>query len=481
MNKTLIYYFFSYLTVSIVLSLVLVPLMRTVSFKLGAVDRGTGRRVHSGVIPRLGGVGIFFAFLIPFGFSLTRGEWDEFHTKMVGVLTGSAIIFLTGVYDDIKGARIRYKLLIEVLAAVFIYYWGVRITMLSNPFGTPIELGWLSLPATVLWIIVITNAINLIDGLDGLAAGTVILVSGTLFLLSGQDVHMQLAFVVLVGCLLGFLRYNFPPASIFMGDSGSLFLGFFLGSVSILSAHKATAIATLMIPVLAFSLPLIDMLYAVLRRFYRGMPLGEADREHIHHKLLEKGLSKKKVLLILYAVNVLIMLGVLLIIRQQMNLDLMGLILLAVLAVAGLRLLGYIEFLPFIRDALRNYSLGRKRKYFKYVIKRFREGASKSRTLDEFWAHLTELLQEYNFSSATVNLDIPGVQNPVYAFNMSDEPGRPMTLTFPIINGSDRHMGEIHISKQMDDDYFLCASEMVRAVSEEVSRFVTDNLGGSQR
>jgi UDP-GlcNAc:undecaprenyl-phosphate GlcNAc-1-phosphate transferase len=472
----MIYYFFSYLVVAVILSLALVPLMRPLSFKLGAVDKGTGRRIHRGVIPRLGGIGIFLAFIIPLGFSLTRGVWDTFHDNMVGVLVGSTIIFLTGVYDDIKGARIRTKLFLEVVAAIIIYAWGIRITVISNPFGSPVDLSWLSLPATVLWIIVITNAINLIDGLDGLAAGTVIFISAILFSFAGADVHMQLVYVVLVGSLLGFLRYNFPPASIFMGDSGSLFLGFVLGSVSILSSHKATAIATLMIPVFAFGLPLMDMFYAVLRRFYRGMPLGEADKEHIHHKLLEKGLSKRRVLLVLYAVNVMIMMGVLLVVRRQMEISFFGLVFLAAVAAFGLRILGYIEFLPFMKEMLRNYAIGRKRKYFNYVIARFRRNAAKSRSLDDFWAHLTELMSEYNFISAEIRLSIPGLEDPVYAFTVESGPGKPMFLFFPIPDGKDGYLGEISITKQMDDDYFLCTAEMVRALSEEVGKFVTKNL-----
>jgi UDP-GlcNAc:undecaprenyl-phosphate GlcNAc-1-phosphate transferase len=475
MTLNIFYYFFSYFTVSLALALALVPLMRPLSFRVGAVDKGAGRRAHLGVVPRLGGIGIFLAFFIPFAFSLTRGEWDVFHKSMTGILIGSTVIFLTGVYDDIRGARIRYKLVMEILAAVVVYAWGIRITTVSNPFGSPIDLGLLSLPVTVLWIIVITNAINLIDGLDGLAAGTVIFISATLFSLSA-DLHTQLTFVILAGSLLGFLRYNFPPASIFMGDSGSLFLGFFLGSVSILSARKATAMATLMIPVFAFSLPLMDMFYAVLRRYYRGMPLGEADKEHIHHKLLDRGLSRRKVLLILYSLNVLILVGVLLIIRRQLDLSFFGLVLLVVAAIFGLRVLGYIEFVPFFREILRNYAMGKKRKYFSYVIARFRKNASQSRSLDDFWGHLTELMSEYNFSSAEINLNLPDISNPVYAFNNRPDPGKPMMLSFPLIGSDEKYLGDIRVSKQMDDDYFLCTAEMVRALSEEVSRFVTDQL-----
>jgi UDP-GlcNAc:undecaprenyl-phosphate GlcNAc-1-phosphate transferase len=476
MPSTLIYYFFSYFIVSAILSLVFVPLMRPLSFKAGAIDRGKGRRAHTGIVPRLGGVGIFLAFLIPMVFSLTRGVWDDFHERMVGILIATALVALIGMYDDIKGARIGNKLIAEVLAALIIYAWGINITVISNPFGDPISLGWMSLPVTVLWIIIVTNAINLIDGMDGLAAGTGIFISATFFLLSGTDIHLQLTYVILAGSLLGFLRYNFPPASIFMGDSGSLSLGFLLGATSILSSRKAAAAVTILIPIIAFSLPLLDMLYAVLRRYYRGLPLGEADREHIHHKLLDKGLSKRKVLLLLYAVNITFLLLVLFIVREQLKTEFIVVFLFVVFSILGLRLLGYVEIMPTVRDMFRNYDIGRKRKYFNYVIRRFRRNASRSTSLDDFWSHLNVMMKEYDFSSAEINLTVPSIQNPVYAFSNNPDPGKPMTLSFPIMGADDTYLGDIRISKQMDDEHFLCTAEMVRALSEEVSRFVVGHL-----
>jgi UDP-GlcNAc:undecaprenyl-phosphate GlcNAc-1-phosphate transferase len=491
MQTVLIYYFFSYLVVSVILSLLLVPLMRPLSFSLGALDRGKGRRVHKGIVPRLGGIGIFLAFLIPLAFSLTRGVWDDFHEKMVGILVALTVVMLIGVYDDIKGATIRNKLIAEVVAALIIYAWGISITVISNPFGGSISLGWLSLPLTVLWIIIVTNAVNLIDGLDGLAAGTGIFICATFFLLSGSDIHLQLTYVILAGSLLGFLRYNFPPASIFMGDSGSLFLGFFLAATSVLSSRKATAVVTIMIPIIAFSLPLMDMFYAVVRRYYRGIPLGEADREHIHHKLLDMGLSKRSVLFLLYAVNICLLLLVLFIVMQQLRIDFLIIFFLVILSIVGLRLLGYIEFLPTVKELMKNYEIGRKRKYFNYVIRRFRKNASMSMSLDDFWSHLDDLMKEYHFSSAEINLNIPSIQNPVYAFTNNHIPStedpvdtssnthkstRPMGLAFPIIGPNNTYLGNIHVSKQMDDEYFLCTAEMVRALSEEVGRFLTNTL-----
>ncbi len=468
-----IYYFISYFAVAFGLALALTPLMRILSFKLGAIDTGSGRRVHTGKIPRLGGAGIFIAFMLPAVFFLTRGEWDNSHYNLAGILIASAIVFCIGLYDDLKGATIRNKLLAEVLAASVIYLWGIRITVVSNPFGPPIALGLMSFPVTVLWVVVVTNAINLIDGMDGLAAGTGILISLTLFFLAASDMHMQLAFIIMAGSLVGFLVYNFPPASIFMGDSGSLFLGFFLGALPILSSSKATAIATIMIPIVAFSFPLMDMLYAVLRRYYRGVPLGNADGEHIHHKLLEKGLSKKKVLFLLYFINIGAMLAVLMLVRRQLNTDFIVLAALVVFAVLGLRAFGYIEFLPFFKDIARNYDIGRKRKYFGYVIKRFRKTARKNTSLEELKPQLTLLMKEYNFSAVEIYLYSVDKDAPFFVYNSDTAAGpqNPLILSFPIKRGNGS-VGNVYISRDIGDDYFLCATELVRAVSEELSSLI---------
>lgn len=463
------YYFFSYFTVSLVLSLLLVPLARSFSFRIGALDKGEGRRIHTGIIPRLGGFALFFAFCIPAGFALTRGVWDDIHRSMVGILIASTFVFLIGMYDDIKGATIRNKLIAEILAASIIYFWGIRITTISSPFGDGFILGWLSFPVTILWIIVVTNAINLIDGLDGLAAGTGIFIAATLFFLPVTDLHLKLTYVILAGSLAGFLRYNFPPATIFMGDSGSLFIGFILATTSILSSNKATAFVAVMIPVLAFSFPLLDMMYAVLRRYYRGLPLGEPDKEHIHHKLLEKGLTKRKVVILLYSLNVIILLISLMIITRHFNVHYLGLLVIVVCAVLGLRLLGYIEFIPYAKEVIKNYSTGRKTKYFNYIIKRFRRNAFKSGSLDAFMELVSELMKEYDFSSAEILINVSGVEESVYAFDRGKEGNRLITVSFPIIGRSGKDYGKIIITKQMNDASFLCANEIITALSEEMA------------
>ncbi len=479
MTIRLIYYFFSYFIVAVGLALVFVPLMRPLAFKLGAADIGTGRRVHNGIIPRLGGVGIFLAFVIPMIFRLTRGSGDSFNYNMSGVLLASVIVVLIGAYDDIKGASVSNKLIAEIIAAGVIYWWGIRITVISNPFGNPFILGWLSLPVTVLWIVIITNAVNLVDGLDGLAAGSGILISATFFLLSGSDLGLQMTYVILAGSLVGFLKYNFPPASIFMGDSGSLFLGFILASTSILSSRKATALATMMVPIIAFIFPLMDMAYAVLRRYHRGISLGKADREHIHHKLLEMGLSKKKVLLLMYAMNAGVMLWILLLVKRQLNIDFWGLVLVVLLSILGLRFLGYIEFLQLVKDGLRKFRGAKKRRYDDYVLSSFSLNASKSTEFQDFEQHLTLLFEEYNFHSVKIILNDPSFRSPYFIYNDGKGSGNSINLSFPIVYGNEC-LGEIQISKMMDENRLMCTSELILALSEEVGRFVQKTAGESK-
>ncbi len=464
--------YFSYFAAALILSSILVPLMRPLSFMTGAVDKGTGRRVHTGIIPRLGGIGFYLSFFITTISSLYRGQWDGFHDVFIGVILGSVVIVLIGLFDDIKGARVSHKLIAEIAAALIIYAWGIRIEAITNPFGSKILLGWMSLPVTVIWMIVITNAINLIDGLDGLAAGSAIFIAATFFYISGAEVHLQLVLIILIGALCGFLLYNFPPASIFMGDAGSLFIGFFLGATSIMSSHKATALAALMVPILAFSVPLMDMAYAVLRRYYRGVPLGVADKEHIHHKLLEKGLSKKMVLIVIYGINVFVMLMALLSISQRVNSAFFGFVFIVLFAVFGLRLLGYVEFVPIVKEMKRNFELNRKRKYYNFIIKRFRREASKSHSLDELKNHIKQLMELYAFTTARIYFYAHDPVAPFFEYSNENvsEDGRPLALSLPIVGDGGCH-GCIDITKEMDGDCFLCSTELLNALSDVMHAF----------
>jgi UDP-GlcNAc:undecaprenyl-phosphate GlcNAc-1-phosphate transferase len=213
------------------------------------------------------------------------------------------LILALGIYDDIKGANAGKKLTVQTIAALILFFFGFEIQTISNPFGSPIHLGWLSLPATVFWLVGLSNAFNLIDGIDGLASGvaffaTSALLAVALFL---GNILPSLFTAALAGATLGFLRYNFNPAKIFMGDSGSLFLGFTIAAISIHGSAKAHAAVAILIPIVALGLPIMDTLLAIGRRVYRGLPIPTADREHIHHKLIKYGFSHRRAALILYS------------------------------------------------------------------------------------------------------------------------------------------------------------------------------------
>lgn len=476
MNKTVIVNFVYFIT-AFVLILGLTPLVRMLAFRLNALDRGgRGRKMHVGTIPRLGGVAIFIAFLLPLAISLTRGEWDEFHKNIIRLLVASFAVFLIGVWDDIKGATIISRLAVEFAAAYYLYAAGVRITVISNPFGVAFQLHWLSLPITLLWIVVITNAFNLIDGLDGLATGTGIMIALAMVLLNlgNPEMHMFITIFALLGALSGFLIYNFPPASIFMGDSGSLFLGFFLASYSIQAGFKASAAAAISVPFIAFAVPLLDMIYAILRRWNRGLPLGTADREHIHHKLLEKGIGSRNVVLIFYAVYAGILGISLFFIQSSKNYSLAVMFLIGAVSIAGLRLLGYLRFREFFKENYRHFHITRRRRYFCYLIKRFQRAVSLKLDWANFCYQLDKLFADYELAHVEIRLPIGNSQKRIYEFCSKEKPENVIKLEFPL-RSEMCNCGEVIIHKNYEDQYFLCISELTLALSTAFGQLIKSN------
>ena len=270
-------------------------------------DDGDIRRIHNGSIPRLGGVGIYLAFYLPFlGFLFYQNRISNFLLsdirQFLGLLICSTIILGLGIYDDIKGANAGKKLVVQTIAAIILYLFGFEIQNITNPFGNPIHLGWLSLPITIFWLVGLSNAFNLIDGIDGLASGVAFFATSSLLAVALflDNILPSLFTAALAGATLGFLRYNFNPAKIFMGDSGSLFLGFTIAAISIHGSQKAHAAVAILIPIVALGLPIMDTLLAIARRVYRGLPIPTADKEHIHHKLIRYGFSHRRTALVLY-------------------------------------------------------------------------------------------------------------------------------------------------------------------------------------
>jgi len=283
------------------------PIAYRLAFKIGAIDvPKDARRMHKKPIPRLGGIAIVFGFMVAiccFG-KMTR--------ELAAMLVGAAIIFVMGIVDDCKDLPAKLKFGIQILAALVVMIGGnIRITVFTNPniFSDSQYLvlpWWLSGITTIIWIVFITNAVNFIDGLDGLAAGVSAIMSVSLVFIAIRIGEFPVAVIglALMGACFGFLPFNFNPAKIFMGDSGSTFLGFILSTLSIQGVFKSYAIISFAVPLLILGLPLFDAMFAMLRRIYHGKNPMSADRGHLHHRLIDTGFSQKQTVFILYAISI---------------------------------------------------------------------------------------------------------------------------------------------------------------------------------
>lgn len=294
--------------VSMLLALLLTPMVRDHLGPLGFLDYSDGfRKRHGSAIPRVGGIAIALSYVITFSiamwlpFSYTHILHSAFPSilRLTGVAT---FVFLTGVLDDLISLKAWQKLVGIGTASVLAYGAGIRVDIHLLPIAA--QWPWLSFPITVIWLIACANAFNLIDGMDGLAAGVGLFATVTMALaaLSQGNLPLTMATIPLAGCLLGFLRYNFNPASVFLGDSGSLLIGFLLGCYGALWSEKSVTLVALTIPVVAVAVPLVDVGLSIIRRFLRNKPIFEGDREHIHHKLLERGFTHKGAVLMIYGV-----------------------------------------------------------------------------------------------------------------------------------------------------------------------------------
>lgn len=281
-------------------SVALTPLVKKLAIAIGAIDKPNQRKVHQRIMPRLGGLAIYISMLI--GFAIAKPVDDYIATWPI--ILGATIIVITGIFDDRFEISPKLKLLGQILAAAVVIYAGVQVPMINLPFGVSIDLGYFSIPFTLLWIVGVTNAINLIDGLDGLAAGVSSIV---LITISAMAMFMGDAFVVVLGTILlastlGFLLYNFHPAKIFMGDTGALLLGFMISVISILG-FKSITLYSLILPIIILGVPISDTLFAIVRRIVNKKPLTAPDKSHLHHCLLRLGFSHRQTVLIIYAMS----------------------------------------------------------------------------------------------------------------------------------------------------------------------------------
>lgn len=283
------------------ISLVMTPITKKIAYKLKAIDIPKDeRRVHKKPIPLLGGLAIYIATIIAMVIFLPLDK------TTFSIIVGSSIIVISGIIDDTKDLSPKMKLLFQIIAAIILIIGDVKIEFITNPFkGGLVYLKGFSIPLTIFWVVGITNTVNLIDGLDGLAAGVSLIASMSLFFVASrfEYVPIMIMSLVLAGSCLGFLPYNFNPAKIFMGDTGALFLGFMLAVISIEGVMKSVATIAIVVPIIILGLPIFDTTFAIFRRLLNGRPIMEADKGHLHHKLLQRGLSQRQTVLILYAIS----------------------------------------------------------------------------------------------------------------------------------------------------------------------------------
>lgn len=292
------------LITAMLVALITTPVVRTLAIRMGAVDvPKDSRRMHDHPIPRMGGLAIFF------GFILSTILYVEMTPELQGMLLGAVIIVVLGIFDDIYALGAKLKLVVQIVAALVAVLSGNVIQVVSNPnvLSSDLwwELGWLSVPCTVLWIVAITNAVNLIDGLDGLACGVSTISSMTMLVISlvVADGPVAVIMAALAGGCIGFLPYNLNPAKIFMGDTGSTFLGFVLAVMSIQGLFKFYTIISFAVPFLMLGLPIFDTCFAFVRRIAHGQSPMHPDRSHIHHRLIDMGFTQKQAVAVLYIIS----------------------------------------------------------------------------------------------------------------------------------------------------------------------------------
>jgi len=349
----LTFFYFATFAGALILSFASTKIVRDLAVQNGWVAAPAHERhLHSKALPRLGGIAIVFSFLLATSIALAAerlfhpiGVSFSLH-PLVTILPPAILIFMLGVYDDLRTAGPYFKFFVQAVAGAMLFGGGLRILDIPLLFGAH-QFSWMvGLPLTIFWVIAITNAFNLIDGLDGLAAGSALFSTLVMFVVAilGNASLLSLITLALAGAVLGFLRYNFNPATIFLGDCGSLFMGFMLSALSLYGAQKAPTLIAVAIPLVSFGLPILETSLSVLRRFIGGRPVFTADREHIHHKLLEHGWSHRQVVIILYGVSaVFAMLSLFLLWPTGSTLGLV----LAVLGTGiwlGVQHLGYLEF-----------------------------------------------------------------------------------------------------------------------------------------
>ena len=402
--------------IATIASLLITPLVRRLCQRFNLLDIPKDhRRVHCTAVPRLGGIAVFASVLaafsaLPLVDNLLTQKLSERIPEMLLIAVPAALVLCLGIYDDLRGLNATVKFVVLGSIAALFYSMGGRIDALAIPFVGTIPLPSVaSFLVTTIWLVGIANAFNLIDGVDGLASGAALFASLVILVISltGENPLSIVVALVLCGALTGFLRYNFNPASIFLGDSGALFIGFTLAALSVLGAQKATTAVAVITPILAFGLPLVDTGMTMARRMIGGRPLFQGDNEHIHHMLLARGWSQRHVALVLYGVCAAF--GLLAAISTKTSSPVTGLVLF-VFAVAVIVAVGHLRYheVDEIRAGVKRTVGDRRIRVANNIrIRRASLALTKASDLDELFLAVRQMLEFEEFAYATIQLD-PG-------------------------------------------------------------------------
>ncbi len=394
---------------AVVLALILTPLVRDHVGKWGFLDHPDGvRKKHASPVPRVGGIAIVLSYTITFAIALALPFTYTAHLhrslpEILPLTLVGSVVFLTGVLDDLIGLAAWQKLMGILGASVLAYFAGIHVDihLLHGLPGGP----WLGFAITVIWLVGCANAFNLIDGMDGLAAGVGFVATVTMLIaaLTQSNLPLALATMPLAGCLLGFLRYNFNGASVFLGDSGSLLIGFMLGCYGALWSEKSVTLVALTVPLLAVSIPLIDVALSILRRFLRNRPIFQADRGHIHHRLLDLGLSPKNAVLTIYAICGVV--AILSLLASSLHNQLSGLIVIVFGGAVwiGIRQLDYAEF----ASASRMFLGGKFRRIIDIETRMadFEGSLSKATSIEDCWTQIRKGSSDFGFHGVRMSLE----------------------------------------------------------------------------
>jgi UDP-GlcNAc:undecaprenyl-phosphate/decaprenyl-phosphate GlcNAc-1-phosphate transferase len=455
------------------ISITLTPLIRDAARARGFVDLPDGgRKLHAVAVPRFGGLAVYLSFAAAFLVSvllLPSTVWlgASGIDAALHVLAAGGAVMAIGLLDDLRGVSPVVKVLVQGGAALYLYAAGFQIQMINNPLGGSLTLGWLSLPVTLLWVVGLSNAFNLIDGLDGLAAGVGLFALSVVFTFALLNEKWEIAIlaVALAGALLGFLRFNFSPASVFLGDSGSLFVGFAVAALSIRGSMKSSTAVAVVTPLLALGFPIVDTALAMLRRVVRGKSILEADADHIHHRMMRRGLTPQRAVIMLYGVAALF--GAMALLSMTGQAHAVGLAVggFTLITWLGIRQLGYRELENFPGLFRLSRRGGAQR-----ALLRLRSRLESATDMTGVWSPVTEVAAELGLGRIALSLDA-GEDGPQESWTWrAPQPhaGPAWTWALPLVHDGAR-MGELTLARASDAPLLAVAPGEVERLAADLA------------